>query len=91
MLIERKPHVEQNLGRGAGVAKSRDYIQQETNQRDAGEKRDDNQQAVKIAPEQRAVEEVFRQIRDHQREAGADETEHQHQHQPPPVGDRVLD
>ena len=86
MTVEREPHVEQDVRRHARVAETGERRQREAGDRGQREQADDAVQRAQIAPDERAVHERLRQIRQHQRQRRADEAERCDQRQTPPVG-----
>ena len=91
MAVQRQAHIEKNFRGRARISKPAHHVQQEAHQRDAGEQRDDHDQGVRVASQQTAIDQGFREIRQHQRKRGTQQAEHQHQHQPAPVRKRVME
>jgi hypothetical protein len=88
---QRQPHVEQDVGRDARVAEAAHDVEGEAGDRERGERGHDAHESSGVAAEQCTVDQQSREVRQRERQPGADERQHQHQGETAPVWGYVPD
>ena len=75
MAVERQPHVEEHGGRDSRVPQARHRSQREARDRRGGEPADDLVERPRVAPDERPIDQNFREVGERQRNHGADQAQ----------------
>ena len=89
--VERQPHVEQNVRRHARIAETGEGREREASRGGQRKERNGPVQCTEVAPDERAIDERFREIGHRQRERRADDAQRSDEREATPIRDDVAE